>query len=340
MKFFTVILTSFYSVLFVLSLQAQSDNLIPDPSAENLIECPEGLGGHPEDGWGIDRYVPDWISVRETPDYFNSCSVNPLSGWNNDMGSQIPRSGEGYLGAILFEPGIPDYREFFGTSFTEPLSVGEFYRVTFHVVMAIQERPAPSVGHETGMAANHLGFQLLTDQSFLAVSENNLPNQATFYLDTAITDTTNWIEISYEFIADSAYTTIVFGNFFDDAHTSISSPYIAEMTLAYYFFDDICITQVDNDCSYILSTPSEKMEDVGISLYPNPSASGFTVESDEVIERLIIYSIDGVPVITVTNVNSRSIQFDQKLEPGMYLVEIQRKRSKMTKKLMVQTKQQ
>ena len=87
----------------------------------------------------------------------------------------------------------------------------------------------------------------------------------------------NWTKISGSFIADSAYSYVMLGNFFDDNHTDTLNlqqfPYAA-----YYFFDDICVS---TDSLFNETwTGIENLDHAAgnnISIFPNPVNDILTV---------------------------------------------------------------
>ncbi len=197
-RFFTLSFLFFSVCLF-------GQNLIPDPSAEDVVECPSTLGN-------IDTYTSSWQSFRGTPDYWHSCSENPLLGWNNSLGFQEPRTGDGYLGLGTFHQGLANARESFGIELETPLQIGETYYLSFFVSTAF--KPIAF-----NMASNNIGVLLMVDNYLVPEEQGVLPNYSNFASEEIVTDTTNWVNLSYSFVCDSAYRYLCFGNFYNDSLT-------------------------------------------------------------------------------------------------------------------------
>src|SRR4029078_6403538 len=87
---------SFLILLFsFISLFANAQNLVPNPSFEDTPICPSGVGQ-------VNNCL-NWIPLINTPDYFNRCSQNPdISVPNNLFGFQEPAFGDGYIGFFTY----------------------------------------------------------------------------------------------------------------------------------------------------------------------------------------------------------------------------------------------
>jgi len=112
--------------LFTLSLLLAcligwGQNLVPNPSFEDTIQCPFG-SGHIHDAFG-------WFTLCGSSDYFNACAnaYAPINGVpTNFAGSKYAYDGNGYAGLITYyEPDslfIPNYREDIGIQLIQPLT--------------------------------------------------------------------------------------------------------------------------------------------------------------------------------------------------------------------------
>jgi hypothetical protein len=84
-------------------------------------------------------------------------------------------------------------------------------------------------------ASNNIGVRFTT-KPYSASFPPPINNTATLNTDTIVKDTLNWILLSWNFTADSAYNYIYIGNFFDNAHTDtvvINAPN-GQFGIAYY----------------------------------------------------------------------------------------------------------
>src|ERR1700740_3594612 len=114
-----------YFLFFVFCLKAQT-NLVPNPSFEDTVGCPQGQDE-------IDKSI-GWSSYRYTPNYFNSCDQsNYISVPDNFAGYQFAASGNAYSGFVAYLShtlvGVNNFREFIGHSLFSPLSIGTKYFV-------------------------------------------------------------------------------------------------------------------------------------------------------------------------------------------------------------------
>jgi hypothetical protein len=310
----------FFTLSFLLcSLALSGQNLIPDPSAEDFVECPKGLGI-------LETWNPNWQSFRGTPDYFNNCS-NGL-GSHNPAGFQEPRTGEGYLGLFTFSKNLPNAREYIGVELTEPLIIGEEYFLTFYVSRAHQ-------ANTLNAASNNIGALLLVENNLNPNEQGPTPNFSTFNEIEIVQDTINWVEMSYQFIAEEAYQFLAFGNFFDDSLTDtlrVGGEPTGEIT-PYYFFDDFCLTTSPNGCDFTNSVLSQS--DIAISVYPNPCSYKLYVEQEKPIERVEIYSVMGELLQTQNIQGSNRVTLSIELPSGLYLVAVYSKENKAIKRFMV-----
>jgi hypothetical protein len=316
-RFFTL------SFLF-LSLALYSQNLIPDGSVEDVAECPSSLGN-------VDIYSSSWQVFRGSPDYWHSCSDNSLLGWNNSQGFQTPRTGEGYLGAFLHHTNLPNAREYFGVQLNETLAEGQQYYLSFFTSMAYR------VTGGSRTACNNLGVFLMEENILDSNEQGETPNFASFALDTILKDTTSWVHIEYSFIADEAYSHIAFGNFFDDSLTDFEFPFEPDNAgIAYYYFDDFCLSNNPVDCDPFLNVESE-MSNLTIEIWPNPSNTGsihfktsfnpngfrlFSMDGKELDHKSIIYSKEGL--------------IEHQLKNGIYIIEFYSQEHSVKKRFVVQ----
>ena len=91
-------------MLFTIAVNGLAQNLVPNPSFENYTQCPFSLG--------LEAYVSDWKSARETPDYFNTCATTPNADVpSNVVGYQEPYIGNAYIGMLTYRSDSSLYTE-------------------------------------------------------------------------------------------------------------------------------------------------------------------------------------------------------------------------------------
>ena len=114
------------STLLGLSVLGWGQNLVPNPSFENVIQCPFSLG--------LETYTSNWKSARETPDYFNTCASSSVAEVpSNNFGYQQPCTGNAYMGMLTYRSDSSLYTEAATVQLTSPLSIGQIYYVSFRL---------------------------------------------------------------------------------------------------------------------------------------------------------------------------------------------------------------
>jgi hypothetical protein len=311
-RFFT-----FFPLFFSIALFGQ--NLIPDGSAENFIECPSNFGD-------VATWLPNWQSFRGSPDYFNNCSEG--LGSNNSLGFQEPRTGEGYLGLFTFDKNLPNAREYLGVQLTEPLIIGQEYFLTFYVSRAHQN-------NAYNAATNNIGALFLEENNLSSEEQGPTPNFSTFNELEIVEDTINWVEMSYQFIADQAYQFVAFGNFYDDNLTDtvrIGGEPTGGITL-YYYFDDFCLTTSPEGCDF---TNSLNEPNIGeLKVYPNPCSNRLFIEHNAGIYQVEIYGLTGNLLKSQIFSKDNSVSLEIDLPSGLYSVAVYSQEKKVVKRLMV-----
>jgi hypothetical protein len=252
-----------------------SQNLLPNPSFELYNSCPSNLSQI--------NYCVGWTGVGKSPDYFNSCATtsNVINVPINNFGYQPAHSGCGYAGIFTFSdvPFTPAWREFIQAPLSSTLIAGDKYYFSFNVSLC-----------SAWTGTNKIGFRLST-MPYTPLQNDSSPaidNFATFYTDSIITDTLNWTTISGSIIADSAYSYITFGNFFDAAHVQHIF-LLGPDTNSYYFIDDVCfspdsmtcVSVIDSCRASAVNAVSEYDRKINQPVFPNPFKESFNVNLNE-----------------------------------------------------------
>ena len=255
-------------LMLVLSVAVQAQNLVPNPSFEEVVECP--------DSWNqVDRAV-GWIRYRGSPDYFNGCDLGGLAGVpENVVGYQHAATGQAYVGGYLWCSSPTNTREHLGSMLTEPLIPG--------VPVYISIKVSPAVAgflEDMRWAAPRAGLRFTMNpylQNGLAI----LPDTAALFMSAAPLDTSAWYTVSGTYVPDSAYQYVVLGNFFRDA---LVTPVVLDPTgaidCAYVYYDDICVSYFPEDCG--LSAGVQEQGHAGrMQAYPMPFSDMCTIIFDK-----------------------------------------------------------
>lgn len=242
-------------------------NLVPNPSFEVYIQCPDNISGIGDDQ--ISR-ASGWQTYRETPDYYNTCgSIWNVSVPNNQTGFQYPHTGNAYSGLATYYI-IGEYREFIGAQLSSSLLIGQKYYLSFYVSLAGKQGAS--------MASNNIGARF-HNNPYNYVNAAPINNFAHLSCNSLITDTTNWSFITGSFIADSAYSYISLGNFFDDSNTDTlridDNPFTG-----YYYIDDVCVSTDSIYAGNWTKANDLLILEKKIILFPNPFTDMIYIKSD------------------------------------------------------------
>ncbi|WP_306640589.1 T9SS type A sorting domain-containing protein [Sanyastnella coralliicola] len=277
----------------ITSVQAQEDNLVPNPGFEERDDCDPNYGELDD--------APPWKSpTMATPNVFHECTIvndNPcpypesqvLDPWivgvpTNGPGCQSPHSGMGYGGFIPYAPSESDWldwSEYLETQLLEPLIAGEVYHIRFYLSLAERSSRAISSIHV-----------LLSPDNIEEYSATNttlpiLPSLAND-IQTYIDDKDEWTLLQWEFIANGDEQYLYIGNFTSNEDTpsinAIPSDVIDEghyENMAYYYIDDVYVGQTP------LSIWQE--ENTEFALFPNPVENNLKITGKN-IEQVVIYN--------------------------------------------------
>jgi hypothetical protein len=297
--------------LLVLAMAAGStvcsaQNLVPNGSFEEGLECPSFIAN-------LDAQCSNWfgslvdedITQTPTPDWFHECSeFETLSPPNVAFGFQEPLDGVAYAGIGTYSLNDPNYREIIGVELNSPLNIGQPYLISYFVSRLSK--------NGVNFATNNMGFKLTTYPTF---NTSDFPdNDPTFSIDTVISDTTSWIEVTHEIVADSAYGFIHIGNFFNDNNTE-TLQFNVNATNAYYVIDDVSLTST-------LSSVQQGHSRI-LHIYPNPTERFVKIKSDEEIFNYSLYTLNGRLIKTDKGDNQSLVEMDmEELPSGVYMLHL------------------
>src|SRR5687767_11392239 len=232
-------LKTFFCLFFAPGLAGvlPAQNLVPNPSFENITGCPASLSQY--------NLATPWAippGSGTTPDLFNPCNTTACSvdAPNNFIGVTNAFSGVGYAGILVGNYGsCPNCREYLQIQLTSPLVAGTQYCVSMRVLRA----------SFTQTASNNLGIYI----SNTAINQpGNQPiNTVTpqFNHTAVIMDSANWTLVSGQYTALGGENFITIGNFYDDINTTFFNyAYPTACTnlfitagAAYYYLDSVFV---------------------------------------------------------------------------------------------------
>ncbi len=304
----------FYKLIFFCLLMPNiglaQGNLVPNFSFEDTVSCPFATDD-------IDA-ASGWYNASGSPDYFHPCanSITPQNGVpQNTAGFQYPYNGEAYAGVITYATSSPNVREYIGILLHQPLAIGTEYFVSAF----ISKGDASSVAWNNDCATNNFGYRFSTSKYDEFVFTFAQPdNFSQIHSDDVITDSTNWVQISGSFIADSAYTYLRIGNFYDNSNTNIT-PCTGD---AYYYVDAVCVSTDSLACEVTTTVNPTHTKSV-LSVFPNPAQDLISVSNKQSVRNYSILDITGRQVkegrISATN-NFLNVSF---LPNGMYYLRLE-----------------
>ncbi len=296
-------------------LNAQEGNLVPNPSFEEYLTCPQSTGE-------LQIQVIDWFSWQESPDFFHVCNNDGLGTAgvpDNALGNQLPVHGDGYAGLFTFVDPFPNGREYITAELLEPLTTGEDYYLMFYVSPhdggSIEDRLCYS---------NNIGLRFFKNPPYQTTPPSNIftPDNFAHLNSTQIIDNTEeWLLLEGWFTADDDYNWIGIGNFFDDVNTQTLQDNENGLCWCHFFIDNVCVATDPNECDYLLSIAKEtQMEN--IIVYPNPASSILNIGGYRGMVDLSIFSMDGQLVLSKNQVSSSNSVNIETLPKGVYMVSI------------------
>ena len=199
-----------------------SQNLVPNPSFEDMWACPAD---------GRVYNCQHWVNFGQSPDYNHACAPvgNPFGVPENLFGYQLAATGNAYCDLWTYST-TALYREFLGVELILPLTIGHKYYASFKCSPG-----SPANGY--CMQTDKLGIRFSTI-AYDSINSAPIDNFAHIYTDSIVTDTAGWTIVNGSFIADSAYSYLMLGNFFDNAHTDIL---LTCTDFAVYYIDDVVV---------------------------------------------------------------------------------------------------
>lgn len=267
-------------------------NLVPNPSFEDISICPNNFGGL------CNNNALNWsCGNTATTDLFNVCTQNPqLSIPSNAYGTEDPVSGVGYAGMVC-KFVTQNYREYVLAQLTTPLTAGTWYNVNFYISLA-----------EGSCASEHMGAYFSATSPYQNQWTVLLVNPQIDYEYGYLTETDGWTLITGCFQAAGGEAYITIGNFHDDTETSY---YPGCTGLSYYFIDEISVVE---------GSESEELAfDLG-----GPEFACFEYTIDPGLSGYYYHWEDGSagPTLTVTESGTYSLTISDGCNIGIDSIEV------------------
>jgi OOP family OmpA-OmpF porin len=249
----------FFIIFIVLFLKSYSQNLVLNASFEDTITCSfySGLPSSPSLHW--------FSPTLGSPDYYSSiydssCGFTTIP--NNIFGYQYPFNGNAFQGILIFTPTFLNHREYLEGLLSDSLKTGHTYCVTFYV----------SAANNCKFISDDIGIYFSND----SISDYNIHEllpyapQINNLQGNILNDTAGWMLISGQFTSSGGEKYLTIGNFKNDLNTTIDSIAGALYDAAYYYIDDISVT----DCTVGIE---EIRSEINFKILPNPNNGIFHI---------------------------------------------------------------
>jgi hypothetical protein len=285
--------------------------ILSDPGFESFSVCPQYSNG------GTDFKCTTWQSARYSPDYYNSCCTTGHAGVPlNDLGYQPAFKGNGYIGVYMYNDLSPSSNDIEYVMAEIPrMEKDEEYVVTMRVSLA---NVSPYGVDGFGALFTTYGKPA---PDIWSLNYDNYTPQANFSSYGAITDTVNWVTLTKNVIADSAYNTILIGNFKPKAAVTkqiaagYNGPY--GWDFAYYYIDEVTVEKKSG-----MSVAGTKAG-VEARIYPNPMADEATIRfsnGNKDLYTLQVINAQGCVVKKIENITGNSVKINRENMPsGVYV---------------------
>lgn len=258
-----------------------AQNWVPNPGFEETDSCTFGLGlGE----------LHHWYSAFGTPDHLQGCqqygTANGLP--LNQFAYQQPFEGNSCAGIFTYDGSSgQEWREWLMVHLLDTLVPGQTYYCSFRANAAF----GGTVMTLNRLASDHLGMLFTTfDRQW--VWGDPYPaaiNQAHILYTQILSDTVGWTLVSGNFVADSAYTYLMIGNFFSNALTDtlhFTSDAPAWARYSYVLVDAVCVSPNADGCE--LSHSVGDLEGVAPFVYPNPATDALVIGNAAVGDALVL----------------------------------------------------
>ena len=234
-----------FSIIWILILfivrstdtNSQCLNLVPNGSFENFSTIPNSdCDWSLATGWNNAATSSNCSTTNGTPDYFHLLGQGPFSSLPSNYFADInPFEGSAVMGLSGTISFVPNFREYISISLLSPLEIGQTYTMSYSLAVG-----RPNVG---GLYADGWGASLSIGALLQSPGTSDvIPISNQEFLVPNVFDRQDWQTFSFTFVADQAYDTFTFGNFFSSSiQTTVPFGVQPTLSIAYVFVDDISI---------------------------------------------------------------------------------------------------
>lgn len=229
-------------LILSIALPSSAQNLVNNGDFEKFKNCPSGKGEIYYPGTLLihDQTLLDWYSPTSgTPDYFNTCnSTNfEISIPDNYLGKELPHSGNGFAGIVLYTEELPnctECKEYLQIKLNEPLVEGWVYNVSMFI----------SLADNVKYAVSEIGIYFSADSVFNRASMTLKYVPQLYWTDaSALKISSGWTSVSGSYTAKGGEQFLTVGNFIPSFKTNPEAMGKKKKILSsYYFIDDVLVS--------------------------------------------------------------------------------------------------
>jgi OmpA-OmpF porin, OOP family len=250
------------SLALMLPSPVNAQNIVPNPSFEEYVECPEN-------GFYELHLCKDWKDPAGTVDYYNVCRATSVFDKNgrksitSHYGSQSPNNGNGFVGLILFAGKNFYNREYLQCKLLKSMEAGVSYRVSFYI----------AVGKNSDLYSDHISLCFSSSSELPFTGTNPNPNAVNSLHRHGITfsckgrvkvkgdilKNKEWTAIEFDYVAKGGENYLTIGSFLEDMSTKAfrriisrnhNSDDIGTSKICYYYIDDVSVVQSDQKVEF------------------------------------------------------------------------------------------
>jgi Secretion system C-terminal sorting domain len=281
---------------------ADAQNLVPNPSFEDISDCSIGSYVGVLNNWY-------WPFGGGSADCFNSCS-NDVS-WSagvpqNIFGYENANAGEGYCGFGTYQMDEAFVREFLRVQLQEPLAGGQGYCVSCYLSLADSSSYTSDL-IQFHFSSNDDPLPYKVDTSLVAISQIS-------FFETDTLDFNGWQKFEGWFEAEGGEQYLTIGNFQADSDIDTTFLFYNQWPYyAYFYIDDVEVRECD---VHVGEDP-----DFLVEIYPNPTEDILYVNFEMNSRALIkIFDSSGRMVISEWCVDRSSTIDLTALSAGVYFM--------------------
>lgn len=236
-----------FSIIFFLliHISGQSqNNLVPNPSFENITSCPTN--------WFQFHQCVSWFSPNnKIPDLYNTCSSDPILSISVPRHRvyfyKLPHSGNGYVGISAYFHWLDrfddTFRRYISCKLINPIKKGKKYYAYFHVSPIA---PDSNSGHKP-FYVDAIGLTFTRDS--LAINNGRFINlrPAIENKGTLINQPNKWLKVNGCYTPNEDLNYLTIGNFYDYTNTIVFPPLVVGIAggIGYLYIDDVGVHEYD-----------------------------------------------------------------------------------------------